>query len=168
MLKAIAVKEQGKAIQYPEGTQHYKDLHWQAYIDRAGVYCLQVWEGRSVKAGLYHNKTEDTRSRCLQWLMDRADNRETNRAERAKNKAENLAKIEAVIQPGCLLHYSWGYDQTQCEFFIVTRRTKSTVWIQKIGRIKTRDTGWASANYKADPAVKKLTEIQVIKQNICN
>ncbi|MBY0548063.1 MAG: hypothetical protein K2W95_12280 [Candidatus Obscuribacterales bacterium] len=160
MMKAIATKEKGKPIEYPEGTQHYKDCHWQPYSDHAGRPCLQVWEGKSMKASLYRYSSENSRTQSIQHLMGRADNREANREERKKYRAENLEKQNAILLPGQILHYSWGYEQTQCEFFIVTRRSNSIVWIQKIGAIKTQDTGWASANYKPDPEVKTGPEIR--------
>lgn len=34
---------------------------------------------------------------------------------------------------GQILHYSWGYDQTNCEFYQVTEVTKGTVTIRQIG-----------------------------------
>lgn len=159
MYKSIAVKT-GKDIEYPKGTEHYKDFHWQPYLNRNSEPCLQIWEGKSLKAVLYRYMSEAARASSVQRFMERADNREANREARKKDRAANLAKMNEVLKPGQILHYSWGYEQTQCEFFIITRRSNSTVWIQKIGAIKAEDTGWASANYKPDPSVKKGPEIR--------
>lgn len=160
MLKSIAIKETGKPIEYPEGTQHYKDFHWQPYTNMKNETCLQVWEGKSLRAALYRYLSESARDQFIQRYKERADKREANREARKKDRAENLEKQNAILQPDQILHYSWGYEQTQCEFFIVTRRTTGTVWIQKIGSIKTQDTGWASANYKPNPEVKSGPEIR--------
>ena len=39
----------------------------------------------------------------------------------------------AVVKVGDIFHYSWGYDQTNCEFFQVTEVKSKTAILRKIG-----------------------------------
>lgn len=36
------------------------------------------------------------------------------------------------IKPGDILTYSWGYEQTNIDFFQVTRVTAKNAWIRRI------------------------------------
>lgn len=50
--------------------------------------------------------------------------------------------IAADPQPGDIYRTSWGYDQTNTEFFEVVRRTKATVTVRRIeARMGNRDHG---------------------------
>jgi hypothetical protein len=37
--------------------------------------------------------------------------------------------VAAQIEPGAILYSSWGYDQTNIDFYMVTRCTKASAWI---------------------------------------
>ena len=47
---------------------------------------------------------------------------------------------------GDILYSSWGYDQTNIEFFKVVKVSKFSVWIQEIGKEVVKVTGWAHQN----------------------
>ena len=53
-------------------------------------------------------------------------------AAKAKEKAQKKAYRHG-FKVGDLLHYSWGYDQTNCEYYQVTRVSAASVWIRPIG-----------------------------------
>jgi hypothetical protein len=54
------------------------------------------------------------------------------------------ATIEKVIpKVGDILYSSWGYDQTNIEFFKVVKTSEFSVWIQKVGSKVVEVTGWA-------------------------
>ena len=37
--------------------------------------------------------------------------------------------VATTIEPGAILYSSWGYDQTNVDYYMVTRVTKSSAWI---------------------------------------
>lgn len=37
--------------------------------------------------------------------------------------------VAEKIEPGAILYSSWGYDQTNIDYYMVTRTTKSSAWI---------------------------------------
>ena len=49
-------------------------------------------------------------------------------------------------QVGDILYSSWGYDQTNIEFFKVIKVSEFSVWIQEIGKQVVEVTGWAHQN----------------------
>lgn len=71
-------------------------------------------------------KAED---KNIQWKKEK---RETDKKERAA-----MAKQMKV---GTLLHYSWGYDQTNCEFFEVIEKIGHMVKIRAIGAKTVRNS----------------------------
>jgi len=57
------------------------------------------------------------------------------------------ATIEKVVpKVGDILYSSWGYDQTNIEFFKVVKTSEFSVWIQKQGQKIVEITGWAHEN----------------------
>jgi hypothetical protein len=39
------------------------------------------------------------------------------------------AKVSQQYEPGAVVDHSWGYDQTNHDFFVITKRTGDTVWL---------------------------------------
>jgi hypothetical protein len=61
-----------------------------------------------------------------------------------ERKAERKAKRLAApnnLQVGDILHYSWGWEQTNCQFYQVTARTAKTVSIREIGSERVPGSG---------------------------
>jgi hypothetical protein len=45
--------------------------------------------------------------------------------------------IAAEIEPGAILYSSWGYDQTNIDYYVVTRTTAVSCWILPMTHIET-------------------------------
>lgn len=55
--------------------------------------------------------------------------------------------IEKVVpKVGDILYSSWGYDQTNIEFFKVVKVSEFSAWIQQLGAKVVEVTGWAHEN----------------------
>lgn len=50
---------------------------------------------------------------------------------------------------GTILYTSWGYDQTNVDFYVVIQSNKSTLWINKISGKRTTSMGPDASNVKA-------------------
>lgn len=50
------------------------------------------------------------------------------------------------IEPGAILYSSWGYDQTNIDYYMVTRTTAKSCWIVPMSSVMTEAVGWASEN----------------------
>jgi hypothetical protein len=49
--------------------------------------------------------------------------------------------VAEVIEPGAILYSSWGYDQTNIDYYMVTRTTKASAWIVPMSAHEEQ-TGW--------------------------
>ena len=47
--------------------------------------------------------------------------------------------VADIIEPGAILYSSWGYDQTNVDFYMVTRTTKASAWIVPMGSHETQE-----------------------------
>jgi hypothetical protein len=54
-----------------------------------------------------------------------------------------FAKEKVIPKVGDILYSSWGYDQTNIEFFKVVKTSEFSVWIQKVNSKVVEVTGWA-------------------------
>lgn len=49
-----------------------------------------------------------------------------------------------MIPTGTIFVSSWGYDQTNVDFYRVVRSTAASVWLQKVGQRVVEQTGYMS------------------------
>jgi len=54
-----------------------------------------------------------------------------------------IEKVKVQPKVGDILYSSWGYDQTNIEFFKVVKVSEFSVWIQEVGKKIVEVTGWA-------------------------
>jgi hypothetical protein len=54
-----------------------------------------------------------------------------------------IEKVKVQPKVGDILYSSWGYDQTNIEFFKVVKVSEFSVWIQEVGSKIVEVTGWA-------------------------
>ena len=52
--------------------------------------------------------------------------------EKLERKEIIKKKFRNPFIPGDIVHHSWGYDQTQCDYYQVTRTTKAGVTLKPI------------------------------------
>lgn len=48
--------------------------------------------------------------------------------------------VATTIEPGAILYSSWGYDQTNVDFYVVVRTTKASAWIVPLSAESIKDT----------------------------
>lgn len=66
-----------------------------------------------------------------------------------------IEKVQPVV--GDILYSSWGYDQTNIEYYKVTKVSEFSVWLQKVNSQVIDQVGWA--HYKVVPT--ESSEYQV-------
>lgn len=49
-----------------------------------------------------------------------------------------------MIATGTIFVSTWGYDQTNVDFYRVVRSTAASVWLQKVGQRVVEQTGYMS------------------------
>ena len=69
---------------------------------------------------------------------------------------------EKKIEVGDIIVSSWGYDQTNIDFYKIVKQTASSVWIQKLKKQYLEQTGWA--HYKVVPSDEFASQTQSVKR----
>ena len=90
--------------------------------------------GRSAKPSF--NYTFRTAERMEEYIRERVDSGRATLKYKAKRLAERRAKLDQPnpLTAGDILQCTWGYDQTNVDYFQVTRTIgKRSVGIRKIG-----------------------------------
>ncbi len=64
----------------------------------------------------------------------------------ADRRAEKSAWVNPLV-PGDVLYTSWGYDQTNVDFYAVTRVSGKRTWVKEIAA-ETKETGFMSGRTK--------------------
>lgn len=104
--------------------------------------CVAVWTHQTKRPSYYYKfKTEQEIQDFIARRKESVDiQRKQSDQWREKIKQEN-----DTIYEGAIMYDSWGWEQTNIDFYKVVRRSESTVWLQKLKAI-TQETGFMSGN----------------------
>lgn len=117
-----------------------------------GFMTVKVWRGKAGKPSDYYRvRSEESAMEVVERRVARAKASVAYRAERAAEKKERAAEMAEKLKVGTLLSYSWGYEQTNVDFFEITAKKGKTVTLRKIAAKTVKTTGWASANVRPCP-----------------
>lgn len=108
--------------------------------DERGRLCAVGFQGKAVKPGFNcWFRTAADREAYVRRFFERVQQTENYAAERKAERAAKLAKPHK-LQLGHILKCSWGYDQTNVDFYQVTGlRGARTVELRKIGAVSNED-----------------------------
>jgi hypothetical protein len=84
--------------------------------------------------------------------------------EKQERKARELQEAEDV-QVGDVFHSSWGFDQSNCDFYqVVEKPSKNTVVLAEIAFETVKSTGWASEEVR--PVKDAFLDKETIKKRL--
>lgn len=66
--------------------------------------------------------------------------------------------VATTIEPGAILYSSWGYDQTNVDYYMVTRTTKASAWIVPMRHVETPSEGYSPMSGNTTPLEPMATE----------
>jgi hypothetical protein len=133
----------------PTDGEHISDPagRWEAWITGTEPRACVLFYRADAFRPTYHYsyKTTDKAREALRRFADEA---EAIATERDNRKAERRAKLDQPhgLAVGDVLRSSWGYDQTNTDYFEVTRVIgKRTVEVRKLAE-QIEQTAWAQGN----------------------
>ncbi len=141
----------------------YKRLRFELEDHNGAPYC-KAWRGKARKPFAYYRfRSPERRSEWIAEQKVEEDAREEYKAKRKAEDAEKLAEMVARVQVGTILYTSWGYDQTNVEFFeVVARKGKRTAVLREIAADQEQ-TGFMSGKvtprpggYIGDPIERRI------------
>lgn len=124
---------------------------------------------------IYPFLTEELRTQTVsRWIQGvireheaklklQAQRREAARAEREREAIQN-ADVPQLYVAGVIVRNSWGYDQTNIEFYRIIERTKDVVKMRRLKTIKTED-GPQTMTGRAVPA-EDFADDKIIKRTV--
>ena len=149
----------------------YKSLIILTFLNTAGKPCTAIWDNpKDVKPAYNYSFADKTqRSDFIAGRKHSADLQEIREQEQEKERKEQKDKI----QIGSILYSSWGYEQTNIDFYIVIDRRNDFVLLQEIGQNKNYDNNFndrgktePNPSHKiGDPFRKKITKYGSIDIN---
>lgn len=118
--------------------EEYKNYEFQTWTNPNGKPVLRVYKGKSGKPySYYYYVKEEHRQEAIDRIKKSADNHEKRMEER------RLARKNLVnpFEKGDILVSSWGYDQTNIDFYEILETTDKSVKIEKVGSETIGDNG---------------------------
>lgn len=137
------------------------------FIARIDRITARAKFGRKVVAN-YRFKTVEGRDNYVVKFMLDNDKRNT---EKEQQKSKIRAIRDNFVNPfkvGEVFYDSWGYEQTNIDFYQIVEVKNKSVVIRKIGQIYDKCTGWASETVKPnvdDFIGEPMTKIVVLDRS---
>lgn len=107
-------------------------------------YLAEAWRGKARKHYAYFIfKTEQKRDEWVETQFTYAKEAEEEKATRLADERNKAKDMRAAVTVGTVLCNSWGYDQTNVDYYEVVRRsdTGATVWVRSIGAASVAGSG---------------------------
>lgn len=126
-----------------------------------------AYHGNAVKSDWFFRfRSEDARQKRTEEFFDQWKAHAVTMQERAQKRTA----YRHTLKIGDILKASWGYDQTNVDYYEVTAIVSGqTVEVREIGAI-SHDTGWLQGDcvpspgrYLSDPMRKRVTEGNCVK-----
>lgn len=116
-----------------------KGLEIEFYLeDRAGKFYMMAFQGTAGKPCAHYSfKTPEQRAAYMKRMAESA---QMSADYKAKRKAEQ--KAPRKLEVGHILYTSWGYDQTNTDFYQVTALKGETMVIVQQLAASTEETGF--------------------------
>lgn len=134
----LRLKEQRLALRnIPEGYTAYKKTpQGVVYVSTEDSLSAKAYKGTSQKAAWWIKfNSIERRDEKINNFFKSLESWEKLKQER---KEERKKEVED-LQVGDLLHYSWGYEQTNCEFYQVVAKKGKKFTIHEISSKHIRD-----------------------------
>lgn len=139
--------------------------NYYAMIDFNRMTCKIVKETKRSKYG--YIQISYYKYRRLQDMAQAIVNVYSNvqsREDYKKKRKEELKKMVHPFEVGDILYDSWGYEQTNIDFYQVVKTSDKSVWLKRIAGEQVEQTGPFSGNVK--PIKDKFLSDDVIRKPV--
>ena len=137
--------------QKSERVENYKNQIIIFEYTANGFPCASILHKREIKPSLnYKFKREAQRADFIGTQKNLADKEEERDIIRLKNGMENANKMNVCA----ILYSSWGYEQTNVDFYIIIARSGVCVTLQEIGCIREYDSRGDSGTCMPNKEIK--------------
>jgi len=106
-------------------------------------WILQVFKGKRAKHITYkYYETKSKRDKEMQTYKEWNDRIEQDKEEIKRKRQEAIKKFKEFLEPGAILTDSWGYEQTNVEFYevIAVNEKKTEIMIRELCHKTVKDS----------------------------
>jgi len=121
-----------------------------SFQNEKGIYAIG-YRGKSLKSSFHYRYVSIERmTEAVKDWMASIEKREQDKIDaKAKDKADADTFFNA-IKVGDIFVCSWGYDQTNVDFYQVIEKKEKSLVFQKIGYASHKDTGFMQGEVTAE------------------
>lgn len=120
--------------------------------DSSNRLAVVGWRGKAKKPfANYHFRSIQEREHWITQLQESERKADEARERSKREQQAEREKFRQELRSGTMLYTSWGYDQTNTEFFQVVMVKGQTVTVREIAGEMIRGTGPFSADYRPKP-----------------
>lgn len=116
----------------------YEGCSFITYINEKGLNTLAYFGPKSQKP--QSHIAFRTIEKMINYMV-RVANNVDSRIKEKKQRAEKAKEAAAAMKVGDVLNTSWGYEQTNVEFYQVIEKKGMTVTLQELAQIQVSDNG---------------------------
>lgn len=132
--------------------------------DKPGLY---IWKPRATNPCInyYFNNIEE-RAKFIKKVMKNYDDQQ---AQKAKWRAERKGSAELVaetVKVGDIFHFSWGYEQTNNDFYEVTKVKGYYITIQALAQKSSTKEGYSSMSDFREPIPGKYLDKKPLTKKV--
>jgi len=155
-----------------EGTQYKIELTTNSAGNPVGRYYKLLSAG--INKGQYkllenfRFSSEERRKVWIDAIIASAARQENEKADMKIRKQQIRAEMQHGFQVGEIFYESWGYDQTNIDFYQLVEVSKKSVLLQRIGATRTSrpagmDAAWVVPNpaSKCGPPERKIIQFRL-------
>lgn len=137
------------------------------YGDDSKPYAIG-YKGKSNKPA-FHNwfRTVEKRDAYVAEFIRKASEDHSNKLAAKKMVSDARKTFKHSFVVGDILHCSWGYDQTNCDFYQVVEVTDKSIYIREIGNVNVGPDGFM-CTYLMPAKDKFLKNAPVMRKTVQN
>lgn len=119
----------------------------------------------------FYFQNEETRSAYVANIVTKLNERAAEKAKQEEIKKELSAKFEHPYKVGDVVYASWGYEQTNIDFYQITELKGKTATLRSIAGEMVKHTSHDSGRVKpsvnefTDETLKKIIQLRVDSKN---
>jgi len=128
-----------------------------------------AYSGKKSKPDFHYDlKTVERKDNYIQeYISSKEKEIDEREAHKRKQKELLLKELNEIVPGKTIIYTSWGYDQTNVDWYLVTGIKGKTLTLQEIGHDIHTSEGYSSMSGNATPNVKKIVGSE-FKQSIRN
>ena len=114
------------------------------HTDKIMMYCVNIWLPKATNPFVdCWVRTSEHRDRIIENAVKNYEYAQDAKEKRKAERRGNPAQWE-LVQVGFIFHFSWGYDQTNNNFYQVIDKKGQYVTVREIGQESTSVEGYSS------------------------